>query len=172
MTELRRTIRTSPRRNLRLDDALVPLLVGELCEPSAELWLVSPWVSDVPVLDNADQQFEVLLGEGSSGLVRLSTFLAHLTVLDARVRVVVRLDDHNLDFIERLSRLAKPGQLEVIRTDDVHEKTMCGADWVVSGSMNFTWRGMEQNEESVVFAIDPALAAQSRIDFAHRWLTP
>jgi phosphatidylserine/phosphatidylglycerophosphate/cardiolipin synthase-like enzyme len=60
-------------------------------------------------------------------------------------------------------------QLDVHYSADVHEKTLCGSNWVVSGSMNFTWRGFEVNEESIVYAVDPELAAQSRLDFEHRW---
>ena len=169
MSEWRRTIRTTPRIGLRLDDGLATVFAGELLDPSPELWIVSPWVSDVPVLDNSDQDFDVVLGDGFVGPVAFTTVLARLAELGSMLHLVVKPDDHNRDFVDRLSRRVFATHLDVHHAADVHEKTLCGSNWVVSGSMNFTWRGFEVNEESVVYEVDPALAAQSRLDFEHRW---
>jgi hypothetical protein len=35
--------------------------------------------------------------------------------------------------------------------------------------MNFTWNGMEVNSEAITYTIDSQLAAQTRLDFEHRW---
>lgn len=169
MSMYRRTIRTSPRLSLRLDNGLAAVFAGELLDPSPEIWIVSPWVSDVPVLDNSDQDFDVLLGDGFVGPVAFTTVLGRLAEFGSLLHLTVKPDDHNRDFVERLSRHVPSSQLDVHHAADVHEKTLCGWNWVVSGSMNFTWRGFEVNEESVVYDIDSALAAQSRLDFEHRW---
>lgn len=171
MNDWRRTIRTTPRKNLRLDDGLAAVFAGELLDPSPDLWIVSPWVSDVSVLDNTDQDFDVLLGDGYVGPVAFTAVLGRLAELGSRLHLAVKPDDHNRNFLDRLSRRLLTGQLNVHQATDVHEKTLCGSNWVVSGSMNFTWHGIGVNEESVVYAIDPELAAQSRLDFEHRWPT-
>lgn len=172
MNDWRRTIRTTPRKSLRLDDVLATVFAGELLDPSPDLWIVSPWVSDVPVLDNSDQDFDVLLGDGYLGPVTFTAVLGHIAELGSRLHLAIKPDEHNRDFVDRLSRRVLAGQLDVHHAADVHEKTLCGSNWVVSGSMNFTWRGIEVNEESIVYAVDPQLAAQSRLDFEHRWPAP
>lgn len=169
MNDWRRTIRTTPRKSLRLDDGLATVFAGELLDPSRDLWIVSPWVSDVAVLDNSDQDFDVLLADGYLGPVAFTAVLGRLAEFGSQLHLAVKPDEHNRDFVDRLSRRVPAGQLDVHLDADVHEKTLCGSNWVVSGSMNFTWRGFEVNEESIVYAVDQELAAQSRLDFEHRW---
>lgn len=169
MNDWRRTIRTTPRKSLRLDDGLATMFAGELLDPGPHLWIVSPWVSDVPVLDNSDHDFDVLLGDGYLGPVAFTAVLGRIAEFGSKLHLAVKPDDHNRDFVDRLSRRVLAAQLDVHYSADVHEKTLCGSNWVVSGSMNFTWRGFEVNEESIVCAVDPELAAQSRLDFEHRW---
>lgn len=173
MSDLRRRIRTTPRMRLTIDDALVPIFVGELLDPSPDIWIVSGWISDVPVLDNSERDFDALLGDGYHGRVSLSAVLGRIASLGSRLHVAVQPIDHNRDFVDRLTRRVPAGRLDVRQSADVlHEKTMCGATWVVSGSMNFTWRGIEVNEESVDIEVDAQRAAESRLDFEHRWSTP
>jgi phosphatidylserine/phosphatidylglycerophosphate/cardiolipin synthase-like enzyme len=93
-----------------------------------------------------------------------------------RVSLVVRPEVHNEWFLERLdgaiqrSRRPDKASVNVYKGADLHEKTICGVDWLITGSMNFTWRGLEQNDEAVTYSVDPALAAQTRIDLEHRWV--
>lgn len=169
MTSSHRTIRTTPRKGLRLDDSLTPLFIGELIDPSPDLWLVSGWVSDVALLDNSDQDFTSVLGEGLAGHIPLTTMLSLIAERGALLHVSVRPNIHNQDFIGRLRRQVASDQLHLHLDDDIHEKTLCGSNWVVSGSMNFTWNGMEVNSEAISYTIDPQLAAQTRLDFEHRW---
>jgi hypothetical protein len=169
VTDHRRTIRTTPLKTLRLDDGLTTVLAAELLDPSPEVWVVSPWISDVPVLDNTDGGFDVLVGDGQQGAVLLSTVLARMAQSGTHLHVAVRPDDHNAPFVERLTRAVDEHRLTVHHAADVHEKTMCGSTWIVGGSMNFTWRGISVNDEVVVIEIDPQLAAQARLELQHRW---
>lgn len=169
MTDTQRTIRTTPRKGLRLDDSLVPLFVGELIEPSRDLWLVSGWVSDVAVLDNTDQDFTSVLGEGHAGPISLTTVLSLITERGALLHVSLRPNAYNSDFTGRLRRRVAADRLRLHVDEDIHEKTLCGSNWVVSGSMNFTWNGMEVNSEAITYTVDSQLAAQTRLDFEHRW---
>lgn len=169
MTDTQRTIRTTPRKGLRLDDSLVPLFVSELIEPSRDLWLVSGWISDVAVLDNTDQDVTAVIGEGHAGPVPLSTVLSLITERGAILHVSLRPNTHNHDFIGRLRRRITADRFRLHLDEDIHEKTLCGSNWVVSGSMNFTWNGTEVNSEAITYTIDSQLAAQTRLDFEHRW---
>jgi phosphatidylserine/phosphatidylglycerophosphate/cardiolipin synthase-like enzyme len=168
VTVLRRTIRSNPRAGVRVNDLLSSVFIAELLDPSPHLWLVSPWVSDIPVLDNRDDRLGGLLGENFVRLIHLAEMLSLLATAGSHLHVAIRPDDHNDHFIDRIGRAAE-GQVALHYGADLHEKTLCGSDWVVTGSMNFTWRGIEVNDEAVTYSVDPAFAAQTRVDLEHRW---
>jgi phosphatidylserine/phosphatidylglycerophosphate/cardiolipin synthase-like enzyme len=166
---LERILRTSPVTGIRMEPLLESALVSELIAPSPELWLVSPWISDVTVLDNGRGGYDGLLPDASARPYSLAEVLALLVRGGAQLTVVTRHDTHNDLFLRRLERLTAAGRLVVVKHDDLHEKTLCGQDWIVTGSMNFTIRGMELNDEVVFYRVDAQAAAQARVDLAHRW---
>jgi phosphatidylserine/phosphatidylglycerophosphate/cardiolipin synthase-like enzyme len=169
VTTFRRTVRTNPRLGLKVNELISAALVSELLEPSRDLWLVSPWISDIAVLDNRDQHLDPVLGDLYVREVYLSEVLAMLARGGSTLHVAVRPDEHNTAFLERLERnLGEP--LDLHRGDDLHEKTLCGDEWVITGSMNFTWNGLAVNDEAVTYTVDRKLAAQTRLDLEHRWL--
>lgn len=169
---LERTVRTSPYTGIRLDPVLTAVLVAEMLTPSDELWLVSAWISDVAAVDNTRGDYDSLFADASARIYPLSEILALLTTAGANLTVVSRPADHNETFLARLRRRAEPGQLTVVQHPDVHEKTFCGKNWLLSGSMNFTLRGMQVNDEAVTYKVSDADAAVARIDFARRWRGP
>ena len=168
---LERTLRTSPVTGIRVDPVLTAVLLAELLTPSPEIWLVSAWISDVSAVDNSRGDYDSLFGDAVARVYRLSEVLGLLTERGARLTVVTRDLSENDFFLARLGRAAVPERLHVIRSPDAHEKTFCGADWLLSGSMNFTINGMTVNDEAVTYKLDSTAAAQARIDLAHRWKT-
>lgn len=165
---LERTLRTSPVTGIRLDPVLTAVLIAELLTPSDELWLVSAWISDVIAIDNTRGDYDMLFADASARAYHLSEVLALLTA-GANLTVVTRPAEHNETFLARLRRRANPARLTVIRHADEHEKTLCGSNWLLTGSMNFTMRGMQVNDEAVTYKVSEAAAAQARIDFTRRW---
>ena len=164
-----RTLRTSPVTGIRLDPVLTAVLLAELLAPSDQLWLVSAWISDVIAVDNTRGDYDSLFADASARAYHLSEILALLTVSGTDLYVISRPAEHNSAFLARLQRRADSERLTVIRHADVHEKTLCGKDWVLTGSMNFTLRGMQVNDEAVTYKVSEAAAAQARIDFVRRW---
>jgi len=164
-----RTLRTSPVTGIRVDPILTAIMVSELLAPSPELWLVSPWISDVTALDNSRGDFDALFPDPAARGYPLSDVLAVLVAGGSQLTVITRPAEHNRAFLDRLTRLADSAQLIVIEHPDVHEKTMCGKSWLLTGSMNFTLRGMQVNDEAVSYRVNDAAAAEARMDFAHRW---
>ena len=165
---IERTIRTGRATGVRIDPVLGAALSGELLAPSPELWLVSPWISDVSVLDNTRGDFDTVLAEPQTKSYRLSDVLAVLSEAGARITVVTRPAEHNARFLAALDRRAG-GRVVVVEEADVHEKTLCGQSWLLTGSMNFTLRGMQINDEAMSYRLDAAAAAQARVDYARRW---
>lgn len=170
MSELERTLRTGARMRLRADSILATALLSELVSPGVAIWVVSGWLTDVEVLDNTLGAFDAILGESPPTTCRLSEMLASIAEAGAHVHVVTRPGSHNEEFVERL-RTAIPGEqrLRVVLDPGVHEKTVCGRNWILSGSMNFTVSGLGSNEESVTYKVDARDVAQAQLDFAERW---
>jgi hypothetical protein len=153
---------------VRINDVLSAALVSELLDPSPDLWLVSPWVSDIVVLDNRDESLLGVLGETHAREIHLSEVLARLASAGSELHIAVRPDAHNEYFLDRLQRLLGRS-FDLHKGADLHEKTLCGYDWLITGSMNFTWRGIGMNDEAVTYTVDRTAAAQARLDLEHRW---
>lgn len=167
-----RTLHTSPVTGISPEEILKTVLVSELLAPSPHLWLLSPWISDVVALNNRDGNFDHLLADPEARPYRLSELLVDLVDSGARLTVIMRRDRYNLPFQSSLERRCDSNRLSLIEYHGAHEKTFCGTDWVVTGSMNFTLRGMEYNDEGVTYKIDSAAAATTRLELAHRWSRP
>ncbi|BEL10792.1 hypothetical protein Q0Z83_089830 [Actinoplanes sichuanensis] len=166
---LERVVRTGRTTGLRIDTVLAAALLGELITPSRELWLVSPWISDVNVIDNTSGSYDSVFAEPANKMYPLSEVLAMLTYSEARLTVVTRPDPHNRSFLDRLNRQVQSGQLLTVQDEDVHEKTFCGELWLLTGSMNLTVRGMQVNDEAVTYKNSAQAAAQARLDLRRRF---
>lgn len=166
----RRMIRTRPRNGLAIGDVLTAAIVSELCSPSVELWLVSGWVTDIPVLNNEDRQFDAVMGGESRSHMTLSQALGELTRRGTELHVALRKEEHNQVFVDRLQRSSAVGALHLYSSADLHEKMMVGWSWVLKGSMNFTWNGVQRNEESLEFEVGQAEAAKQRLELRTRWI--
>ena len=166
----KRTVRTRPRNGLAIGDVLTAVLVSELCWPSEEFWLVTGWVSDIPVINNATRRFDAVMGADPRSSMTLSDVLGTLTRRGTQVHIAVRDDPHNLTFVERLQRVSAADALHRYSSADLHEKVMVGWTWVLKGSMNFTWNGTQRNEESLDFQVDRAEAARQRLELRTRWM--
>jgi len=155
----------------QVPDLLQVIFTAELIRPSTEFWLVSPWVSDIPLLDNSDLGFRVLQPGWPRGRVRLSTVLDALAGLGTTVHVVLSKAEHNLLIRSSLQRLTQYVQQRIlIHTDDMnHSKGILGDKFFLSGSMNLTLNGIGHLGETVNFHVDPAMIATSRIEFQSRW---
>ncbi|GIF63920.1 hypothetical protein Ais01nite_19550 [Asanoa ishikariensis] len=164
-----RVVRTSARTGVRIDGILATALLAELMTPSSHLWLVSPWIGDVDAIDNRSAAYDAVFPDPSNRVYTLAEVLAGITHAGGRLSVVTRPDKFNSVFLARLDRQAITGSVSVIKAEDVHEKTLCGEDWLITGSMNFTYRGMAVNDEAVSYRIDPATAAHARLDFERRF---
>ncbi|MFB6904992.1 phospholipase D-like domain-containing protein DpdK [Streptomyces bacillaris] len=169
MRSQERTIRTGQHTTVRVDTMLTSALIAEFIAPSDHLWLVSPWITDVQVLDNSHGAYDALFGDVPPQSCRLSDAIARIAHGGARIHVVTRRDAHNDNFLRRLTKAAGPERIHLAQDPNIHEKTLCGNDWMLSGSMNFTIRGMAKNDEVVTYTTGSDAAAQARLDLAERW---
>ncbi len=155
-------------------DLLAGLFSAELCLPSRCLWLVSPWVSDVELLDNSAGAFEALTRFGKRP-IRLAELLVALASAGTHIVVGTTADDHNTRFLERLRLLADDMRISHLVTtsidasNNLHTKALTGDDFALAGSMNITFNGIQVREELIDLRTDDAYVAQARMDAFDRF---
>jgi phosphatidylserine/phosphatidylglycerophosphate/cardiolipin synthase-like enzyme len=156
-------------------DLLASLFALELLRPSRCLWIISPWVTDLPIIDNRFGGFPSLHRYGRR-MITLAEVLVTLAVESATIVVATRQDAGNAAFTARLTRLADDegvaGRVTVVDVSDeqrLHDKALAGDDFVVSGSMNFTFAGALLNEEQVQLHSDETYVAATQKDLYQRF---
>ncbi len=155
-----------------LAQLLSSVLASELLWPSKRLWLVSPWIGDIAILDNSTGAYGTVVPEWERAAVRLSQVLIYLASQGTEVVVALRgKDPNNAQFQAALSEVvsAPSSRIRIFSERRLHEKGMLGDGFYLKGSFNFTWSGMQINEEMVSFVTDPSQIAEARVDFAERW---
>jgi hypothetical protein len=172
-----RSLRTSALASREeLSDALQALFVAELLTPSTPLWIVTPWISDVVIIDNRVGRFTGLLPDVPRRSIRLvETLLAQLQ-RGGSVVIACRPDDHNRSFTEQITERADElgvGERLICRSAvDLHEKGILTTHVLVSGSMNLTYNGLRRLEESILLTDDVDAVARARYAYEDRWGKP
>jgi hypothetical protein len=153
----------------QVPDLLQTILVAELIAPSQNLWLVSPWISDIPVIDNTANTFQALEPSWYRSKIRLSQVLASLTQQGTMVYVATRPDSHNNSFLESLKTKADSDYLSIHKVEELHSKGILSDSFYLAGSMNFTFNGITVNQETLSYETDPTAIAEQKLNFRARW---
>ncbi len=170
-----RSLRTSAlSSHQELADALQALFVAELLNPSQPLWIVTPWISDVEILDNRSGLFTGLLPDLPRRPIRLIEVLISLLQRGGTIVIACRPDGHNQAFVEQLRhRAAAEGslikQLSCRYAGELHEKGILSGAVLLSGSMNLTYNGIRRLEESITISHDLDTVARTRHAYEDRW---
>jgi phosphatidylserine/phosphatidylglycerophosphate/cardiolipin synthase-like enzyme len=157
---------------------LQTILLAELVAPSEVIWLISPWVTDVAILDNRTGAYAGVEPTWGRRAISLVEVLTALLRRGANVVVATRPDAHNMRFAQRLesaSRSIGCSERLLVHKDDrerLHEKGLVGDDYYVSGSMNFTESGIRLHDEAVKLELDQEAVAQARLHFRQNYGTP
>lgn len=166
--------RLAARPHRLIGEALQGLIVGEIVAPGQRVLITSPWISDMPILDNRGGRFTALNSSWGSRVIRLSAVLR--TMLENRTEVYLHSGPGGREkaFIDRLHEMARADGTEAhLHTRQSvhdpekaldHEKAIAGDSWAVFGSMNLTYRGVEINGELVTVSTDPARVAAVTIE--------
>lgn len=164
-----RSILTAPgtgRGEIR--EIIETILIAELVAPSESLWLVSPWITDLEILDNRAGQFSSLVPNWEPRRILLSEVFAALA-LRSRVHVIARPVDHNQPFLRKMRDLAEAFEGDrrphIATSETLHLKGLLGQDYYLSGSMNLTYGGLETNDEGITLVRDFETAAKMRLHF-------
>lgn len=159
-----------------LADALQALFIAELLTPSTPLWIVTPWISDVVVVDNRAARFTGLLPDAPRRPIRLAETLLAQLLRGGTTVVACRPDPHNRTFTEQLAERAGEagvGDRLLCRfAEDLHEKGVLTRHLLLSGSMNLTYNGLRRLEESILLTDDDDSVARARHAYEDRWGQP
>lgn len=157
-------------------ELLQGIFASELLLPSRCLWIVSPWVSDVPVLDNAASTFRPAETAWGQRSIRLAELLLELARLGTTAVVATRPDPHNRLFLDQANQLFTDAGLVdrlVVRfSQDLHEKGIAGDGFYLGGSMNLTNNGVEVLEEALYYSTNAETVALVRLRYRDRWGGP
>jgi phosphatidylserine/phosphatidylglycerophosphate/cardiolipin synthase-like enzyme len=146
-------------------ELLQTIFAAELLSPSRTLWIVSPWLRDIPVLDNRNGGFVALDPEFPRGLIRLSRVLRSLLNRGSKIVVATRLDLQSREVVEAVRYAAAGSNVIHREADQLHAKGIVSDTIALVGSMNFTHNGIERLTEMLVFHTDPKRVAEIRLDF-------
>ena len=157
-------------------DLLESLIATELLFPSRDIWLVSPWVTDLPLLDNRAGAYSGIEPAWPKSYLRLAELLAYSlkSSPETQLKVVTRPDEHNKSFCNRLRELTRldgtAGRLKIDSSRTVlHTKGFAGDSFSLKGSMNFTYNGIEVLEETVELELDPKRASKFLFELSHNY---
>lgn len=162
-------------------DLLESILAVELLSPGNMLWLVSPWITDVPILDNRSGSYSGLDPSWPKRHLTLTELLGSLLTRNphTKLSVVTRPNEFpsTSRFIERLRNIAdlngNGDQLTLNDTrDKLHTKGLVGDQVALSGSMNFTNNGISVLEETVQFQIDEQTVSDFLVSFNEQYESP
>lgn len=151
--------------SVQLADCLSSLFALELMHPSPEIYLLSPWISDMPLINNRFGQFRAIMGDMGGTDLRLATILITLAERGVKVRIICRPNHSQTD--EFLNLL--PEQIEYRHLETLHEKGLITHSFYLRGSMNFTYSGINLNDESVELTTDPHDVVLALLEARQRW---
>ncbi len=159
-----------------LADALQCLFVSEVLVPSTPLWIVTPWISDVPIIDNRTGRFAGLIPALPQRWIRLGEILEQLLVRGGSLVIACRPNNHNRSFTDHLRRrirdVGSEQHVRVRLSAELHEKGILTETVFLSGSMNLTYNGLRVLEEVIHLTDESDPVARARVAYQDRWGSP
>lgn len=169
MSTLRSIFKSATSAPEAAREALAAVFAQELLAPSETIHLLAPWISNIVIFDNSVGSFDGINPEWSRREIRLVDVLVAIASNDTRLVIRVRPDSHNKPFQKRLfSALSDAGlrdKCDWSENETLHTKSLLTDHVLISGSMNFTERGISLNEEVLTIDFDPQRVAQAKMEF-------
>lgn len=148
-----------------LKDCLISLFTIETMKPSREIYLISPFLSNSPIINNEFGQYTDIFPLVEGKIVLLSDILKTLVWKGSKVRVICDPDrDETKRFLYNLN-----GMVECKRLENNHEKGLVTSQFYLHGSMNFTYRGININGEKINITTNTPDVNQAMMSARARW---
>ena len=161
----------SERSKLVPIEFLQSLFVAELVRPSTRIWISSPWINDIDLIDNTARQFGALVPSWPASWIRMSDVFEALLDRGSEIVIISKHDPHNDELLSRARSLGETysGRVHIIQTEEVHEKGILTDNFTLDGSMNFTYTGINISQEYLGYRCDPQIVSERRIVLEERW---
>ncbi len=140
----------SDSRNV-MSEILQLIFSAEMVAPSKCVWIVSPWLRDIPVLDNRSGAYVSMCPEFPLMQIGLSKVIAELLNRGTQVVIATRPDAGNRQVIDALPLATRTDKLVFHERAELHAKGIVGDRYALSGSMNLTFNGLERLTEMVTY---------------------
>lgn len=150
-------------------ELLQTVFAAELLAPSRCLWLVSPWLRDIPVLDNTTGSFLFLCPDFPLTEVRLSLVLRELLARGSQVVIATRPDPGNAQVYDSLRGIGADDGLIFYERAELHAKGIVGDAYALIGSMNLTYNGLDRLTEMLIFETDRSTVEPLRLSFRREY---
>ncbi len=162
---------TGPLQTTAISDLIQSIFVAESLSPSDPLWILSGWISDIPVVNNGAREFSVIDPDWPTGNVALIHAFRTIVSKGGRLAFVLRDVEQNQRFVARLNPLRRefPSQIWWVLGEHEHAKGIVGRNFDLSGSMNFTHRGITVNGEHLIYRTASETIAARRLELANQW---
>ncbi|WP_244814742.1 phospholipase D-like domain-containing protein DpdK [Caballeronia sp. Lep1P3] len=165
----RRIFKTQTTGAVTVQELLQTMFVAEMLRAGGDIWIVSPWISNVVLIDNRSGNFDALNPEWGRREIRLADVLTALMTRGSTISIVTRSDESNRGFVTKLRDLVEQQRLHdraaIKIHDQLHTKGILLSNSLLMGSMNLTYNGMVINDEWVEFSLDPEDLARTRLEF-------
>lgn len=170
MLEYRRIFKSQQTGIETIRELLQSMFVGEMLIVGEKVWIVSPWISNVVLVDNRSGSFNALNPEWSGKEVRLNDVLIALMLRGCDIVIVTRDDqESNIPFINKVKETCEVAgvldKLTIVIRNKLHTKGILLSKSLLLGSMNITYYGIEMNEETIQFSISPEEISRTRLEF-------
>ena len=165
----RRIFKSASTSQSEVKDLLQEIFVGELLTPSKCLWLISPWISNIDIINNQSGTFTTVDPTWGRRSIRLAEVVIKILSLGSHIVVATRPDTHNDTFLSCLKEysndIGAQTRLTTTKREKLHIKGILGDTYFLSGSMNITFNGIELLEEQVTFDIDKSAVGEAQLVF-------
>lgn len=148
-----------------LKDCLASIFIAETLKPSREIYLISPYLSNTPIMVNQYEQYTDLFPFAEQKTIYLSDILRTLAWKGSTVRLIC---DPNRNETRKLLYDLQ-GEIEFRRLKNNHEKGLMTSSVYVHGSMNFTYYGIHINGEKVRITSEVSEVNEALISAKARW---
>lgn len=169
MNTTRQFLQTAVDARNTARELLQIVFASELLAPSRCVWIVSPWLRDVPVLDNTTGSFLFLCPEFPRTKVRLSVVLRALLARGTMLVIATRPDAGNRQLIDGLQGIGRGNEVIFHERTELHAKGIVGDRYSLIGSMNITYNGIDRLTEMLVFQTETASVEQLRLSFRREY---
>ncbi|MFW6030291.1 MAG: phospholipase D-like domain-containing protein DpdK [Halanaerobiales bacterium] len=162
-----RIIRSNGGSKLLLDN-LSSLLISESINPSEEIYIISPWITNYPLINNENNKCSSIFPFAESNQIYLADIIETWAWKGSKVRIIC--DPNNKwtqGFIDLLDN--KVGNIEYKILEDNHEKGFVTDNFYIHGSMNFTYSGIFINGERIRITSNRSEISEVLISIKARW---